>query len=137
MEQATYNKNIFLEKIISGGQTGVDRAALDAALKNNFPCGGFCPKGRKAEDGIIDTRYPLEEHHSENYAQRTFENVLLGDGTLIIYLQELKGGTSLTSRFCIEQNKPYFLIDANQNTTELASAAKVFSVNNAKNPSAK
>lgn len=112
-----------LEKIISGGQTGVDRAALDVALNNNFPCGGFCPKSRIAEDGIIDARYPLQEHTSENYAKRTLENILLGDGTLIIYTQELRGGTALTVRFCKDHNRPYTLVDAQQNN--VAQAVKI------------
>ena len=116
-----------LEKIISGGQTGVDRAALDAALDNNFPCGGICPKGRTAEDGIIAARYPLKEHTSEHYAKRTLENVLLGDGTLIMYTQELKGGTALTVRFCEDHNRPCVLIDAQQNnTTQAAKKALTF-----------
>jgi len=103
---------IFSMKIISGGQTGVDRAALDAALNFNFQCGGYCPKGRLAEDGIIDHRYPLIEHNSKNYSKRTLENVLYGNGTLILFNKELKGGTALTTHFCKEQNKPIALIDA-------------------------
>ena len=61
-----------IEKIISGGQTGVDRAALDVALAFNIPCGGWCPKGRKAEDGVIAAQYPLTETPSPDYSQRTF-----------------------------------------------------------------
>lgn len=103
-----------LKRIISGGQTGVDCAALDAALDSNFPCGGFCPKGRIVEDGVIANKYPLQEHQSSNYAQRTLENVLQGDGTLIIYFNELKGGTALTSRFCKNHQKRFILINANE-----------------------
>ena len=111
-----------IDKLISGGQTGVDRAALDVALENDFPCSGFCPKGRKAEDGTIAARYPLQEHNSENYAKRTLENVKLSDGTLIIYYRELKGGTALTVQFCKEYNKPHVLVDAQKN--DEAQAAK-------------
>ncbi|MBT8492676.1 MAG: putative molybdenum carrier protein [Deltaproteobacteria bacterium] len=70
-----------LERIISGGQTGVDRGALDAALDSGFACGGVCPRGRRAEDGRIDDRYPLEEHHSPRYPQRTEANVVAADAT--------------------------------------------------------
>ena len=101
-----------LEKLISGGQTGVDRAALDAALKHKFKCGGFCPSGRKAEDGVIDTKYPLQEHASKHYAVRTLENVLISDGTLIIYHHKLIGGSALTLKFCKENNKYYLLVDS-------------------------
>jgi len=102
-----------LEKIISGGQTGVDRAALDAAIRNNFACGGFCPQGRIAEDGIIAAKYPLKELSSKSYAKRTLENVLYADATLIIYINMLKGGTALTARLCQQHKKLFLLIDAN------------------------
>lgn len=101
-----------LKKIISGGQTGIDRAALDAALSLNFQCGGFCPKGRLAEDGKIDLQYPLIEHRSKIYSKRTLENILSSDGTVIFFNQELKGGTALTTKFCKEKLKPFILIDA-------------------------
>ena len=104
-----------LKKIISGGQTGVDRAALDAAMNNGFACGGYCPQGRIAEDGIIDAKYPLEELLSKSYAKRTLENVLCTDATLIIYNKTLKGGTALTSRLCQQHEKYYLLIDAKEN----------------------
>lgn len=71
-------------KIVSGGQTGVDRAALDVALELGLPCGGWCPKGRKAEDGVIHSRYPLKETPSEEYNERTTWNVRDSDGTLIV-----------------------------------------------------
>jgi predicted Rossmann-fold nucleotide-binding protein len=70
-------------KIISGGQTSVDRAALDVALKLSIDCGGFCPKGRKSEDGTIPIKYPLTETHTDNYPERTELNVKASDGTLI------------------------------------------------------
>ena len=107
-----------LEKLISGGQTGVDRAALDVAMDNNFPCGGFCPKGRIAEDGKINCKYPLQEHISKHYAERTLANVLSSDGTLVFYNQILKGGTALTVQFCKENDKPFCMISAQQYNTK-------------------
>jgi putative molybdenum carrier protein len=101
-------------KIVSGGQTGVDRAALDAALKLNVDCGGWCPEGRKAEDGIIPPRYPLIELAGAGYKKRTLQNVIDSDGTVIIYFDTLSGGTEKTLLFCLQQNKPYLLIDATE-----------------------
>ncbi|MHC4448286.1 MAG: YpsA SLOG family protein, partial [Planctomycetota bacterium] len=73
-----------MRKIVSGGQTGVDRAALDVAMELGVPCGGWCPQGRLAEDGEIDARYPLTETSRAHAAQRTEWNVRDSDGTLII-----------------------------------------------------
>jgi hypothetical protein len=70
-----------IARLVSGGQSGVDRAALDVALALGIPCGGWCPKGRKAEDG---ERYPLKETPSAGYSQRTRWNVRDADGTLIL-----------------------------------------------------
>src|SRR5438552_18876277 len=84
--------------IHSGGQTGVDRAALDVALELGLPCGGWCPKGRRAEDGPIPARYPLIETSSPFYPQRTKRNVLDSDGTLILTFGCPTGGTALTIR---------------------------------------
>ena len=109
-----------LEKIISGGQTGVDRAALDVALDNQFPCGGYCPKGRRAEGGVIPSRYPLAEHASAYYAPRTLANILHSHGTLILYAQILKGGTALTADYCRQHLKPFLLIDAQRHHSEQA-----------------
>ena len=105
-------------KIISGGQTGVDRGALDAAMASNTPCGGWCPKQRQAEDGRIPERYPLSEMVSSEYKQRTLRNVLGSDGTLLIYFGELEGGTKLTVFYCRQQRKPCKLINAHEISTE-------------------
>lgn len=107
--------------IISGGQTGVDRAALDAALAANVPCGGWCPRGRKAEDGRIPDRYPLREMESPDYRARTIRNVLQSDGTLIIYFDRLTGGTRLTADSCIQHHVPHLLI--NGSAVEVSEAA--------------
>ena len=98
-------------KIISGGQTGVDRAALDVALELDLPCGGWCPRGRKAEDGRISEKYPLKETESEDYAIRTEWNVRDSDATLIITRGEPTGGTAYTIACCRIQNKPCLIID--------------------------
>jgi hypothetical protein len=98
-----------LRKIISGGQTGVDRAALDACMAAGFPCGGWCPAGRKAEDGEIPVHYPLLELWSGNYNDRTRKNISDSDATLIIYENNLSGGTLLTCDFANDSRKPVFL----------------------------
>jgi len=98
-------------KIISGGQSGVDRAALDFALNNCIPCGGWCPKGRLAEDGPIDQRYPLQETLSSNYALRTRLNVDEGDATLILYTDGIGNGTALTAEYAKTKNKPLLLLN--------------------------
>jgi hypothetical protein len=101
-------------KIISGGQTGVDRAALDAAISHGIDCGGWCPEGRTAEDGTISLHYPVIELPGSGYSERTLRNVSDSDGTLIIYFDYPTGGTEQTLLFCIEAHKPYLLIDANE-----------------------
>ena len=100
-----------LKKIVSGGQTGVDRAALDAALDAGFPCGGWCPRRRLAEDGRIPDRYPLSETPSTRYAERTEWNVRDSDGTLILTAGPLTGGTALTRALAQNHAKPLFLAD--------------------------
>ncbi len=103
-------------KIISGGQTGVDRAALDVALQYGIPCGGWCPKGRKAEDGPIDARYPLKETSSLHYEVRIEANVIGSDGTLILTEGKPAGGTAYTIQMTIRHKKPYLIIDLRRKT---------------------
>jgi hypothetical protein len=105
-------------KIISGGQTGVDRAALDVALKHGIDCGGWCPAGRFDEFGRIPDRYPLNELTRGGFTERTLQNVKDSDGTVIIYLGKLSGGTEQTVQFCVEQQQPHDLIDASKISTE-------------------
>jgi hypothetical protein len=100
-----------LEKIVSGGQTGVDRAALDVALRLGIPLGGWCPLGRLAEDGPLAASYPLEETPDPLYAQRTEWNVRDSDGTLILTWGEPTGGTALTRVFALQLDKPHLIID--------------------------
>jgi len=114
MATATQNQ-IPCQKIISGGQSGVDRGALDACLKKNFPCGGWCPKGRLAEDGIITDKYPLRETEQKDYSFRTRQNVIDSDGTLILSPQKLFGGTLLTQQLAEEYNKPVLSLAPEQN----------------------
>ena len=102
---------VTLEKIISGGQTGVDRGALDAALASGFPCGGWCPEGRKAEDGRIPDRYPVAELSGADYLVRTRQNVIDADGTLVLHFTELAGGTLNTVRLCERFKKPVLVLD--------------------------
>jgi hypothetical protein len=103
-----------LSKIVSGGQTGVDRAALDVALELGLSCGGWCPRGRRAEDGPIDARYPLTETPWDGYPQRTRWNVRDSDGTLILTLGEPRGGTALTVEYAQRLDKPYLTLDLTQ-----------------------
>lgn len=105
-------------KIISGGQTGVDRAALDFALENNIPCGGFCTNDRKAEDGRIKDIYPLVEISNNLYNDRTEKNITNSDGTLILYQNKLDKGTEHTFKLCNAHKKPVLVIKVNENETK-------------------
>ncbi len=106
-----YNGRNMRVTVVSGGQAGVDRAALDVALDLGLPCGGWCPKGRLAEDGPIDRRYPLRETPSDEYAQRTEWNVRDSDGTLVLTRGAVTGGTAYTVDVAARLRKPSLVID--------------------------
>ncbi len=99
-------KTIRLSRIVSGGQTGVDRAALDAAIAAGIETGGWCPRDRRSEDGSIPLRYPLRETASKSYAVRTEWNVRDSDATLILVLDRISSGTRLTIDSAKSQTRP-------------------------------
>ena len=105
---------IAINKIISGGQTGTDRAALDFAIAHDIQHGGWCPKGRKAEDGAIPLRYLLSEMDSGDYLKRTKQNVVDSDITLILNLGKLDGGTLKTRQFAQQANKPCWVVQLDE-----------------------
>ena len=107
-------------KVVSGGQTGVDRAVLDAAMELGIAVGGWCPSGREAEDGVIPARYPLQALKDGGYRERTFQNVIDSDATIIIFFGAPQGGTKQTLDDCREMKKECLMIDAEQLSTEEA-----------------
>ncbi len=108
-DHVKHRTTVIPRRILSGGQTGVDRAALDVALALGIPCGGWCPKGRRAEDGPIDQRYPLLETDGSDHGERTRRNVTDADATLILAPQPLTGGSALT-RVCAEKLSKVLLV---------------------------
>ena len=100
-----------ISKIISGGQTGADRGGLDAAIHCQLPHGGWCPKGRKAEDGVIPAKYLLKEMTSADYLVRTEANVVDSDATVIFTMGALEGGSKKTAQYAIKHKKPFLHID--------------------------
>jgi hypothetical protein len=111
---AGHERTLPVRRVVSGGQTGVDRAALDAAIALGIEHGGWCPRGRLAEDGRIDDCYRLEETASSEYWIRTEQNVIDSEGTLILYRQALSGGTELTYRMAVKHSRPRLLVDLEQ-----------------------
>lgn len=103
-----------IEKIISGGQTGADRAALDAAIRLEIDHGGWVPRGRLAEDGVINLKYRLQEMPTDSYPLRTEQNVIDSDGTVIISHGKLTGGSDYTRQMALKHNRPWLHIDLNQ-----------------------
>lgn len=111
-----------IKKIISGGQTGVDQAALDAAIKAEIEHGGWVPKGCLTESGRLPDRYLLQELRTASYSARTDKNVIDSDGTLIISNGPLSGGSEYTREMALKHRKPHLHIDLNE--TSISSAAK-------------
>jgi hypothetical protein len=103
-----------LRKIISGGQTGVDRAALDAALEDGLETGGWCPLGRRAEDGEISREYQLVEAESASYSWRTKLNVRDSDATLVLNMGAVDGGTAETVEHAERMGKPCKIVDLDE-----------------------
>jgi hypothetical protein len=108
-------------RVISGGQTGVDRAALDVARELGVPCGGWCPRGRRAEDGPIPESYPLRETPSASYPERTAWNVRDSDGTLVVTRGRPRGGTALTVSLARRAGKPVIVanLEGGANAAEI------------------
>jgi hypothetical protein len=114
-----------ITKIISGGQTGADQAALDAAIEEGVPYGGWLPKGRITEEGVLPERYLLDEMPEVGYKGRTEKNVVESDGTLIISHGELKGGSALTRELAKKYRRPFLHLDLSSNTHFKAAAEAV------------
>jgi hypothetical protein len=106
-----------VSNVVSGGQTGVDRAALDVARELGIPCGGWCPRGRRAEDGPIPEAYPVRETPSTAYPERTAWNVRDSDGTLVITRGKPRGGTALTVSLARRAAKPVLVVDLEGGTS--------------------
>jgi len=106
-----------VRKIVSGGQTGVDRAALDVAKEVGLDRGGWCPKGRLAEDGYIPDTYPLRETETTDYAERTELNVRDSDGTLVLTVGQPIGGTAYTVECAQRLRKPCLIVDLSQDSS--------------------
>ncbi len=111
-----------ISKIVSGGQTGADRGGLDAAIELGIPHGGWCPKGRKSEDGVIPDKYYQKEMTSSDYLKRTEQNVIDSDATIIFTYGQPTGGSKKTVDYCEKHNKLYRCFDLSaMNDTESAS----------------
>jgi len=103
--------HITIKKIISGGQTGADRAGLDVAIKHIISHGGAIPKGRMTESGVLDPKYNLEEMSTKSYPKRTEKNVVDSNGTVILTHGKLPGGSLLTRKKAIQHDKPILHLD--------------------------
>jgi len=110
--------NFVLSKIVSGGQTGVDQAALVAAIALGVDHGGWCPAGRRSERGRIPTVFQLTETFERNYTVRTEKNVIDSDATMILFRNELTGGTLLTERLTLKHNRPLLCVDLSNDSFE-------------------
>ena len=113
------------EHIVSGGQTGADRAALDFAIAHGYPHGGWAPRGREAEDGPIPVKYQLIELKDGGYRQRNRRNVKDSDGTLIVNLGEMDGGTLATQTFAERAGKPLLIVQLDTQSPEDMAASVI------------
>jgi predicted Rossmann-fold nucleotide-binding protein len=109
-----------LERLISGGQTGADQAALDVAIELGIPHGGWVPKGRKTESGPLPAKYQVKEMPTDSYHKRTEQNVIDSDGTLIISHGDLSEGSDYTRMMAAKHGKPWIHIDADKHSVEVA-----------------
>jgi hypothetical protein len=114
-----------IQKVISDGQTGVDRGALDAAIRLNISHGGWCPLDRRAEDGPIPSHYQLTETELPDYKARTERNVVDSDATLILARGPLIGGSFMTHSFAYNHGKPVHVVDLYSLTSEQSRKASV------------
>lgn len=117
-------RQLQLAVIVSGGQTGVDRAALDVAMELGLRHGGWCPAGRKAEDGVIPEQYDLKETPSTEYRERTRRNVSDSNATLVLCAGPLTGGTELTIREAKRLRKPHLIVNLLRSAEEQSRAIR-------------
>jgi hypothetical protein len=123
MQYANKRKSrAMLKKIITGGQVGADQAALDAAIKCNFPHGGWIQKGRKTQSGILPEKYHLKEMSVSGYKERIEQNVIESDGTVIISHKDLSGGADYSRQMAKKHNRPCLHIDLSKTPAAIASA---------------
>ena len=111
-----------LKKIISGGQTGADQGALDAAIKYSYPYGGWIPKGRLTENGPLPDEYKLKEMPTSGYSKRTEQNIIDSDGTVIISHGKLTGGSKLTQELVKKHKLPCLHIDLSKTPAFIAAS---------------
>ncbi|MDC1141861.1 putative molybdenum carrier protein [Planctomycetota bacterium] len=112
--------SLSLSHIISGGQAGADRGALDAAIDLGIEHGGVCPKGRKFDDGMIPDKYKLQEHGSSDFLDRAESNVVNSDATLILTFGRLTGASRQTAEIARKHNKVWLHLDLNAEATNYA-----------------
>jgi len=121
-----YSVRNVITEIISGGQTGADRAALDVAIRNRFPYSGWCPKGRRAEGGVIGSQYKLKETPVAGYLQRNEWNVRDSEGTVILtFSAQLSGGSKKTAEFAQKLGRPWIHI-ARSPESQSAASLRIF-----------
>jgi hypothetical protein len=122
LEKRNHENMVTVTKIVSGGQTGADRAALDFALSRSIPHGGWIPKGRRAEDGPLPERYRLNETATADYPWRTERNVMDSDGTVIISCGPLAGGSAFTAEMARKHKRRWLHLDMAKLSAEEAGA---------------